>query len=288
MSTTRRSALGILLALAVAVPAIANRGGALEDPSPVTEAIPPEPGRIRAEGRLVARPGAELVLGAEIEGTIARVAAEDAIVRAGEAVAEISSEEPRALLDEARACAAEADARAAYLERELVSMRSASSAMAALSVVKTSHEHEAALARQEGSRASVRRAEAVLRKTTIVAPFAGVVLFRHAQPGEVVLPGTRILTIADLERTWVEAEVDEFDASRVRVGASVEVVVEGARGASWRARVEEVPAVVVPRHVRPQDPGRPTDARVLLVKCVLLEPVPFKLGQRVEVFVTAR
>ncbi len=34
---------------------------------------------------------------------------------------------------------------------------------------------------------------------------------------------------------------------------------------------------------RPEDPGRPIDARVLPVKITFGEPTPLKLGQRVEI-----
>ncbi len=35
--------------------------------------------------------------------------------------------------------------------------------------------------------------------------------------------------------------------------------------------------------MRPEDPGRPIDARVLPVKIAFASPTPLKLGQRVEV-----
>ena len=41
-----------------------------------------------------------------------------------------------------------------------------------------------------------------------------------------------------------------------------------------------------PRRLKPQDPGRPSDTRVLLVKVALDEKTPLKLGQRVEVEIT--
>jgi hypothetical protein len=40
---------------------------------------------------------------------------------------------------------------------------------------------------------------------------------------------------------------------------------------------------VVGRRLKPQDPGKPTDTRVLLVKIALQDRMPFKLGQRVQV-----
>lgn len=47
--------------------------------------------------------------------------------------------------------------------------------------------------------------------------------------------------------------------------------------------MEELPDSVMPRRIRPEDPGRPIDARVLPVKIAFAEPTPPKLGQRVEV-----
>ena len=47
--------------------------------------------------------------------------------------------------------------------------------------------------------------------------------------------------------------------------------------------MEEIPAAVIGRRLRPQDPGRPIDARVLAVKIAFGEATPLKLGQKVEV-----
>jgi hypothetical protein len=77
--------------------------------------------------------------------------------------------------------------------------------------------------------------------------------------------------------------VDEFDAGRVELGAEVQLTAEGFVGQSWKGTVEEIPDAVLPRRLKPQDPGRPSDTRVLLVKIALAEPTPLKLGQRVEI-----
>ncbi|HVY61402.1 MAG TPA: efflux RND transporter periplasmic adaptor subunit, partial [Planctomycetota bacterium] len=109
------------------------------------------------------------------------------------------------------------------------------------------------------------------------------VIARAAQPGETVQPGARLVTIANLARERIEADVDEYDAGRVTLGAEVTVAAEGHPGKTWRGRVEEIPDAVVGRRLRPQDPAAPADTRVLVVKVALLEPAPLKLGQRVEV-----
>ena len=51
----------------------------------------------------------------------------------------------------------------------------------------------------------------------------------------------------------------------------------------FRAEVEEIADVVVPRRLRPEDPGRSGDTRVLRVKVAFREPCTLKLGQRVEI-----
>ena len=106
---------------------------------------------------------------------------------------------------------------------------------------------------------------------------------RFVQPGETVDVGTRLVTIVDLKRVRIEAEVDEFDIGGITLGADVRVSAEGFPGLTWRGQVEEVPDTVVGRHLRPEDTARPVDTRVLLVKIVLLESTPLKLGQRIEV-----
>jgi multidrug resistance efflux pump len=130
--------------------------------------------------------------------------------------------------------------------------------------------------------ATAHRIEAVLEKTRIVAPIDGVVVLRHVEPGEMAREGNPLFTIADLSKIRVEAEVDEFDIAGLAVGSGVEITAEGFSKA-WKGSVEQIPDSVGPRKLKPQDPGKPADTRVLLVKVAFLESVPLKLGQRVEV-----
>ena len=51
----------------------------------------------------------------------------------------------------------------------------------------------------------------------------------------------------------------------------------------FRGEVEEIADAVVPRQIRPEDPGRSGDTRVLRVKVAFREPCTLKLGQRVEI-----
>jgi HlyD family secretion protein len=103
------------------------------------------------------------------------------------------------------------------------------------------------------------------------------------QPGESVKEGASLISIADLDRTRIEAEVDEFDSARVHLFDDVTIRAEGYDGQRWTGRVEEIPDAVVGRHIKPQDPTKPIDTRVLLVKVAFSEPTPLRLGQRVQI-----
>jgi HlyD family secretion protein len=62
-----------------------------------------------------------------------------------------------------------------------------------------------------------------LSYTVLRAPFTGVVLVRQAELGEVVSPGTPIVTLADLDHLWVRVYVPETDLGKVHWGQVVDV-----------------------------------------------------------------
>ncbi len=241
---------------------------------------------VAAEGRVVAYPGAEVVVGTEVAGLIVRLTAkEKSSVRAGDLIAELNSADLRASRAESDARIAETEADIRFYEREvrrdqaLVVKR----ATAPQNLDVNLRGLELARARRSAAIASRDRLDALIAKTKITAPIDGVVTARHVQPGEITAPGTAVVTIADLNRLRIEAEVDEFDTARVALGSPVMITAEGYGPTKWRGTVEEIPDSVVSRRTRPADPGRPIDARVLPVKIALAEPTPLKLGQRIDV-----
>jgi len=241
--------------------------------------------RIRAEGRLAAYPGAQVVVGTDFAGTVTRLfVSEKDVVRRGEVLAEIRADEQRAQLAEARGRVAEAKADLTLFEVEADRLQRLfdSQSVARSALDHAVRDRDGARARLENAVATARRIEAILDKARIVSPIEGVALLRHVQPGETVPVGAQLLTLADLSKVRVEAEVDEFDIAGVAIGSEAEITAEGFAN-SWKGRVEEIPDGVGPRKLKPQDPGKPTDTRVLLVKVALAEPTGLKLGQRVEV-----
>jgi len=241
--------------------------------------------RVIAEGRVVAYPGAQVVVGSEASGRITSLLVDEkSVVKCGDLIALLNADDLRASRAEATARVDEADADLRLHERELKRehLLLARGAGTQESLDTTRHKLETARARRAAAVATRDRFAALEAKTRILAPINGVVIARHVHPGETIDQSARIVTIADLRRLRVEAEVDEYDTNRVALQAPVTITSEGC-STRWRGSVEEIPDAVVGRRLRPGDPGRPVDARVLPVKIALDSPRDLKLGQRVEV-----
>ena len=76
-----------------------------------------------------------------------------------------------------------------------------------------------------------------LSYTVLRAPFAGVVLVRQAELGEVVSPGTPIVTLADVDHLWVRVYVPETDLGKVHWGQAVDVETDTYPGRIYHGRV---------------------------------------------------
>lgn len=243
-------------------------------------------GRIVAEGRLAAYPGAEITVAAEVGGVLASVPFEEReTVEKGDFIAQLKADDLIAEIAAAEAKVVEADAeiKLAQSELERAANLYAKQIDTASRRDRSERDLDVARARRATAAAEVRRLEAKWEKTRILAPIDGVVLRRLVDPNETVEAGQPIAVVADLSRVRIEAEVDEYDAGRVALGQTVEIKAEGYDGKKWTGVVEEIPDAVSGRVLKPQDPGRPSDTRILLVKIKLGEPTPLKLGQRVEV-----
>jgi HlyD family secretion protein len=240
---------------------------------------------VLAEGRIAVPPGAEITVGAELTGKLTRLlVSEQARVKAGELLGELDVAEQRAALGEAWARVKEAGADVDFsaLEKRRAEQLWNSSVVAESSLDRSRHDASAAERRRASLLAGASRISANIAKAKLVAPIDGTVTQRFADAGEMVAVGTPIVTVTDLSQLRIEAEVGEFDAGRVRLGAAVTVRAEGY-AETWQGKLTEIPDRVGPRSLKPLDPSRPVDTRVLLVKIALSGPVPLKLGQRVEV-----
>ena len=98
----------------------------------------------------------------------------------------------------------------------------------------------AAEADAERARAMLDEARANRQDLQVVAPFAGTVATRTAEPGEVVTAGTPIVTLVNLGEVYLRAFVPEGQIGRVRLGQPARVYLDS-------------------------DPRKPVDAQVMRV-----------------------
>ena len=78
------------------------------------------------------------------------------------------------------------------------------------------------------------------RLVTVVAPRSGVVVNRGITVGTSVDPSTTLLTIADLSRVWILAEVPEANIPAVRVGARAQLDFPASGRPPFSARIDFV------------------------------------------------
>jgi HlyD family secretion protein len=75
--------------------------------------------------------------------------------------------------------------------------------------------------------AQLKEAEVRLGYTKIYAPVSGTVSVRAAREGEVLNPGSPIVTIVDLSDTWVRAAIPESDGDHIGLGDTLRVRLPG-------------------------------------------------------------
>jgi HlyD family secretion protein len=73
--------------------------------------------------------------------------------------------------------------------------------------------------------------------TILRAPFAGVVTVRQAELGEVVSPGSPVITLSDLDHIWLRAYVAETDLGRIHWGQEATITTDTYPGKQYHGRI---------------------------------------------------
>ena len=94
-----------------------------------------------------------------------------------------------------------------------------------------------ARANLENSRQRLELARITLGYTVLRAPFSGVILVRQAELGEVMLPGTPAVTLADLEHIWLRGYVNETDLPKIHLGQAATLRADGLPDKRFTGRI---------------------------------------------------
>jgi HlyD family secretion protein len=92
----------------------------------------------------------------------------------------------------------------------------------------------------EAEQGELRRIEADLSDLKILAPIAGTILTRSAEPGRVVASGQTILTMVDLTKLYLRGFVPEGNVGQVKVGQPAEVFLDSRPSEAVSAEVIRV------------------------------------------------
>ncbi|HEX6048362.1 MAG TPA: efflux RND transporter periplasmic adaptor subunit [Gemmatimonadaceae bacterium] len=198
----------------------------------VTFDTTPQP--VTGTGVLAARD--EVQLAFKVGGIIARLSVrEGQTVTRGQVIAALDLREIDAQVAKARSAVTKAE-RDAERARTLYSD----------SVVTLAQMQDAATA-LEVAQADLEAARFNRQYATIVAPAAGTILRRHAEPGELVTPGTPIVTLASSAGGRVfRIGLTDHDLMRVRLGAPATVRFDALPGRTFAGTVREIAAAATP------------------------------------------
>jgi HlyD family secretion protein len=84
---------------------------------------------------------------------------------------------------------------------------------------------------------TLKMSQIVLDYTILRAPFSGVIQVRQAELGEIMVPGTPVVTLADLDHVWLRAYINETDIGKVRYGETATVTTDTYPGKKYTGRV---------------------------------------------------
>lgn len=127
------------------------------------------------------------------------------------------------------------EAQSSQVDRARAGVRQAQAS--ALEVQRREQEIAARRADLERAQAQLALVETQLQDTVAHAPAGGVVLTKAADAGEVLAPGTTVLTIGDLEHPWVRGYISERDLGRVKIGSPVRVTTDAHPGKTYKGRI---------------------------------------------------
>ncbi len=129
----------------------------------------------------------------------------------------------------------------------------------------------AALVAIQAAQADVTRIEAILEDCALVAPISGSVRVRAFEPGELVLPGSRVLVLVRLDQVEATFYLPNAELGKVQAGASVQVTADAWPNETFVGKVASVAAEAefTPRNVQTREDR---DRLVYAVRVVLSNP----------------
>lgn len=205
MGMSIRRTLGLAVLLLQSLAAAAE--GVLETATVESVTVPDE---IRLDG--VVEAVNQATVAAQTSGRVTAISFDiDDYVPKGEVIVRLHDTEQKARLTKAQSGLQEAQARLdkAADDRQRKQTLYQQQAVSKSALDDAVAEFKAAQASLEAARAQVTEASEQLEHTLIRAPYSGIVVERHIEPGELVQPGTLLMTGLSLDALRVTTQVPE-------------------------------------------------------------------------------
>jgi HlyD family secretion protein len=116
-----------------------------------------------------------------------------------------------------------------------------------------SEEKDAARARVRAAEARIAQLDQQIEDASILSPVDGVVTRKLSEQGELMAPGTGIVTITDLAHAWLNAYIPEPDLGRIRLGQEAEVITDDGQTRTGRVSFIASQAEFTPKNVQTRD-----------------------------------
>lgn len=144
-----------------------------------------------------------------------------------------------------------------------------------------------AMAEVAEARSRVAEAQALAEKALIRSPISGVVLRKYRRAGELVSVyfDTPVITVGDISRLRVRADVDERDIADVAVGQRALCLAEAYGDQKFSGTVTRLAKILGKKNIQTDDPAEKKDTRVLEVLIDLDGVPPLPVGLRLDVFI---
>ncbi len=168
--------------------------------------------------------------------------AQEALIQAEEnlRLARDDAERMKGLLASGSATTKQADDASARFVVAQAQYNTAAQALRKLQNLARPEEVQAARARVDQARASVRLLEKSVADAEVSSPRDALVTQRLVEPGELVAPGTILLVLADLSQVDLEVFVSEPDLGRVSLGQPVSVRIDGPPPNSFTGKISSI------------------------------------------------
>jgi membrane fusion protein (multidrug efflux system) len=188
-------------------------------------------------------PEREATVRAQISGAVLQTYAEEGqAVRAGQPLVSLDATGIQDAFLSARAAVTSASNNADIAARELARSQKllAAGAIAEREIEQVRRNAIAANAALADARARLASAQRQLSNTRVVAPISGIVSDRPVSAGDVVQPGTALVTVVDPSSMRLEASVPADQLGSVRIGVPVTFTVTGYPGREITGRITRV------------------------------------------------